>query len=285
MPGTVLAIVPHSDDAEFYAGGTIARFTREGSRVLIVITTDGRRGSFEHPSETLAPIRAEEARQSSIILGAEPPILLAHPDMELDKLPPGRLREQFVRLIRQHRPEVLIAQDPFLPYEFNPDHRTVAWAVSDAVHYAHLPHFHPEHLAMGLEPHFVTEKYFFGDFPPEIVLQIRPSMKGLEDRGFCHVGVNITNTIDIKMAALAEHKTQMAFRLEEILRQARHLGPAGPDLQRTMSEVAGDPLTAMTWFIRAQATKIGWRIGASFGEAFRYERFHPAIESFLTGQS
>jgi LmbE family N-acetylglucosaminyl deacetylase len=284
MSHTVLVFVPHPDDAEFYAGGTIARFAREDHRVLIVIATDGRRGSFEHQSEILVPLRMEEARRGAQALGAEPPILLSHPDMELDRLPPGKLREEFVRLIRQHRPDVVIAQDPFVPYEPHPDHRTVAWAVSDALHYAHLPLVHPEHLSMGLQPHYVSEKYYYGDFPPGTPMQPRSTISGIEQRGFCHIVVNISGTIEVKMAALAEHQSQMTFLVEEVLRQAAMLGPAGPDLKHLMVQAAGDPATAMAWFMKAQAAQVGQKIGISFGEAFRYERFHPVIESFLATQ-
>ncbi len=285
MPKTILVFTPHPDDAEFYAGGTLAWFVKEGERVIIVIASDGRRGSFTLASEKLAPIRSEETQRAAKVLGVEPPILLSHPDLELDKLPPGKLREEFIRLIRQHRPEVVIAQDPFIPYETHPDHRAVAWAASDALHYAHLPLLHPEHLSMGLQPHFVAEKYYYGEFPLKTRFQPSSSKSGLESQGFIHIAVNITQTIDVKMAALAEHKSQMEFMVEEVLRQAALLGPSGPDLQKVMSEAAGDPVTAMSWFIKAQAARIGQQIGASYGEAFRYERFHPVIESFLTGQS
>jgi LmbE family N-acetylglucosaminyl deacetylase len=285
MPKTILVFTPHPDDAEFYAGGTIARFAMEGERVIIVIASDGRRGSFTYSSEKLAPARITEAQQAARVLGIEPPILLSHPDMELDKLAPGRLREEFIRLIRQHRPDVVIAQDPFVSYEVHPDHRAVAWAASDAIHYAHLPLLHPEHLSMGLQPHFVTEKYYYGEFPHEARFQPFSLKKGLESRGSIYIVVDISQTVDVKMAALSEHKSQMEFLVDDVLRQATYISPAGPDLQKIMSEAAGGPVTAMSWFIKAQAAHTGQQIGVNFGEAFRYERFHPVIESFLTSQA
>jgi LmbE family N-acetylglucosaminyl deacetylase len=282
MPKTILVLTPHPDDAEFYAGGTIARFAQEGERVIIVIASDGRRGSFAYSSEKLAPLRSTEAQQAAKFLGVEPPILLSHPDYELDKLPPGKLREEFIRIIRQHRPDIVIAQDPFVPHETHPDHRAVAWAASDAIQSAHLPLLHSEQLSMGLQPHFVVEKYFYGHFPPNIHFQSEASKRGLETQGFTYIVVDISQTIETKMAALSEHKSQMEFMVEEILRQAAMLGPAGPDLQKVMSQAAGDPATAFSWFIKAQAAHTGQKIGVGYGEAFRYERYHPVVESFLS---
>lgn len=265
MAKTVLVLVPHPDDAEIYAGGTIARMARDGARVVIVIATDGRRGSFEHPSETLAPMRAEEARKAAAVLGAEPPLLLGHPDHELDSLPPGRLREQFTRAIRQNRPEVVIAPDPFTPLEIHPDHRAVAWAASEAVAYAHLPLVHAEHIDQGLEPHFTLEKYFY-----------RESSEGANKI------VDIGDTMGVKLAALAEHKSQVTFLVEDVMRQA---GMAGLDVRAFLGEAAESPMMALTWAMQAQAAQVGAKIGAEYGEAFRYSRFDPLVEALLAASA
>jgi len=263
-PKMILALVPHPDDAEFYAGGTIARMITEGAQAVIVVATDGCKGSFQHDSETLIRLRGAEAKKAVAVLGAEPPVMLGHADMELDALPPGFLREQFVRLIRQYKPDVVIAEDPFAPDEVHPDHRAVAWAASDAISYASLPLVHPEHLAEGLQPHFVPEKYFYA-----------------EDPSTANKIVDITDTMEKKLSALAEHKTQMAFLVEDVLRQARL---AGLDLDALLGESLNDPMTAVAWALKAQAGKVGQRIGVQYGEAFRYARFHPFVESLLEGR-
>jgi len=260
-PKMILALVPHPDDAEFYAGGTIARMIAEGARAVIVIATDGRRGSFQHDSESLIRLRREEAKQAAAVLGAEPPLMLGHADMELDALPLGFLREQFVRLIRRYKPDLIIAEDPFAPDEVHPDHRAVAWAASDAISYASLPLVHPEHLAEGLQPHFIPEKYFYAENPS----------------GTNKI-VDITNTMEKKLSALAEHKTQISFLVEDVLRQARL---AGLDLDALLGESLDTPMTAVAWALKAQASKVGGQIGVQYGEAFRYVRFHPFIESLV----
>jgi len=112
MARVVLALVPHPDDLEFYADGTFARLIAEGVCGMIVIATNGSKGSYESEAEPLVRIRRAEAQRAAAVLGAESPLMLGHQDMELENLAPDVLREQFIRLIRQHKPDVLIAQDP-----------------------------------------------------------------------------------------------------------------------------------------------------------------------------
>ncbi len=264
MSKTVLALVPHPDDAEFFAGGLIAKLIDEGAKVYLAIASDGCRGSFEHDSATLAQIRRQEAQRAAQVLGAEPPILLGYPDLEVDTLPPGVLREAFIRLIRQTKPDVVIAEDAFAPYEVHPDHRAVAYAASDAIHFANLPLMHPEHLEQGLQPHFVVEKYFYGENLPN------PNKI-----------VDISRTMERKIAALGEHRSQVKFLVEDVLRQAQL---AGLDLRAWLGEALDDPLQALAWAMQAQAAEIGQRIGVTYGEAYRYVRFHPFVENLLAMQ-
>ncbi len=261
MATSVLVFAPHPDDAEFFAGGTIARMAADGARITIVVASDGGCGSFSHDRATLIHLRREEQLRASAVLGVTETVFLGHPDLGLDTLPPGLLREQFVRQIRRCRPEAVIAEDPFAPYETHPDHRAVAWAASDAVHFASLPLMHPEHLEQGLEPHWVTEKYFYSEHPPS-----------------ANKVIDISSTMELKLAALAEHRSQMEFLVEDVIRQARL---AGLDLGAVMGEAVSDPLAAVRWALETQASEIGQRIGAAYGEAFRYARFHPIVEGLL----
>ncbi len=45
---TVLVIAPHPDDAEFYAGGTLALWAQQGNRIILVTVTNGDKGSYQH---------------------------------------------------------------------------------------------------------------------------------------------------------------------------------------------------------------------------------------------
>ena len=261
MPKTVLALVPHPDDAEFYAGGTLAQMIAEGATVHIVVATDGRCGSFNHDGDSLARLRTEEMRRAAAVLGAQPPILLGYPDMGLDQLPPGVLREKFIRALRQVRPDIVFAEDPYAPFETHPDHRAVAWAATEAISYARLPLVYPEHLAEGLMPHLVVEKYFYTDTPS-------PTSKI----------VDITDMIGRKIAALAAHRSQVEFLVAGVLMEARL---AGLDLRALFGPAADDPVALLAWGVQATAAEIGRQAGVQYAEAFRYERFGPLVEGMI----
>lgn len=257
----VMALVPHPDDAEYHAGGLLANFAARGDKIIIVTITDGRCGSYEHNGDELARLRAEEARRGARVLGAEEPILLGYHDFEADLIPPGELREKFIRLIRMHRPEITVCEDSQGLMEFHPDHRAVAVAACEAVEYASLPLVYPEHLSEGLQPHFVTEKYFWA-----------------EEHLHANKVVDITASMDRKMAALAEHTSQVRFLVDGTLQQGIQ---AGIKLEAALGPLANDHLAALTWAIQSQAAEAGSGTGYQYAETYRYERYHPLIENFL----
>jgi LmbE family N-acetylglucosaminyl deacetylase len=258
MPKTILVFAPHPDDAEYYAGGTLAKWISAGERVLLATVTDGSKGSFALPDAELAATRLEEAHRAAARLGAEPPIFLNYTDFELDTLPAGQLRRDFVRMIRQHRPDVVVAEDAFASGEVHPDHRAVARAAVEALNYSMLPRLYPE---LGLEPFLVAEKYYYS-----------------EDPARWNKIVDISETFGRKMAAMAEHKSQIEFLVEGLLQQVRQ---AGIDVQAAMGEAAADPLAAFQMGLASSNAMMGEKAGYAYGEGFYYERFHPLVEVLL----
>ena len=261
MPEIVLALAPHPDDAEIFCGGTLAKLASEGATIHIVVATDGRKGSFLEESDELARLRADEMRRAAAALGAQPPVLLGFPDMELDTLRPGVLREQFTRCIRRFRPDIVFAQDPYALYEPHPDHRAAAWAALEAINCAPLPLAYPQHLAEGLQPHLVREKYFYG---PEL-----PGANRI---------VDTTAFFDRKIASVAEHRSQVVFLVEGI---ARQVAMAGLDIRQVAGGAAGSPLELLAFGLRAQDAAVGRAIGVRYAEAYRWVRYHALVEAAL----
>ena len=130
-PRTLVAVFAHPDD-ETLVAPALARYAREGVRVFLVIATDGRRGANAHAripaGDSLAKVRAAEARCSARALGLQPPILLAFGDAGLaDFAPwPGKrldtLATRIDSVLRALRPSVVVTWGPEGGYGHS-DHR------------------------------------------------------------------------------------------------------------------------------------------------------------------
>jgi LmbE family N-acetylglucosaminyl deacetylase len=91
-----LVIAAHPDDAESQMGGTLAKLSDAGQRILLLDLTEG------EPTEFAAPgVRAEQAAEAARILRVER-VTLPYQDRLLMDTP--NIRLDVARLIREHRP-------------------------------------------------------------------------------------------------------------------------------------------------------------------------------------
>src|SRR5437867_8016348 len=99
----VLVVTPHPDDAEGGAGGTIARWTKQGRKVVLVVCTNGDKGTSDRnvKPEDLARLRAEEQRQAAEVLGIAEVVFLRFPDKA--RRAGSGFRGRWVRRIRFQR--------------------------------------------------------------------------------------------------------------------------------------------------------------------------------------
>jgi LmbE family N-acetylglucosaminyl deacetylase len=189
----VMVITAHPDDAEFAAGGTIARHTREGREVTYVIATNGNKGSDDRTMthERLALIRQEEQRQAARVLGVERVVFLGYEDGELEDT--RELRRDVTREIRRWRPDLVLTMNPHRTYNLyasHRDHRTIAGVALDCIYPLARDHMAFPELMPDFEPHRVREVHLMQWESPHLV-------------------VDITDTMDLKLKALACHKSQV----------------------------------------------------------------------------
>ncbi len=146
-PRTLVAIFAHPDD-ETLVAPALARYARAGVRVFLVIATDGRRGANAHAripaGDSLATVRANEARCSARALGLESPILLGFPDAGLaDFAPwPGKrldtLATRIDSVLRALHPSVVVTWGPEGGYGHS-DHRLTGNVVTQIFQSGALP--------------------------------------------------------------------------------------------------------------------------------------------------
>ncbi len=207
-PERALVIVAHPDDADFGVAGTLAKWSRAGTVARMVCCTSGDAGADDARADPLLLARTREAEQraAAAVVGYESVDFLHRPDGALEN--DLALREQLVRIIREFRPDAVVCMDPRIVigrggHIQHVDHRNAAIAAVDAVYPAARNALAFSHLVIdeGLEPVNVDLVYlFFTDQPDTFV--------------------DISDTIDVKIAALREHASQLREpeKLEEMLR-------------------------------------------------------------------
>ena len=199
LPKIAMSIQAHPDDQDFTVAGTLAKWARAGCKIVSVIITSGDAGSNE-PSKgasykpELAVLREAEQSAANAVLGIQQTIFLRYPDGELE--PTMVLRKELTRIIRQVKPEAVVIGDPQSVFYGNgyinhPDHR----AAAQAALYAIFPSsetrlFFTDLLEGGYEPHKVKRIYVHGAEGTDTI-------------------VDITTTIDAKIAALKKHASQL----------------------------------------------------------------------------
>ncbi len=192
----ILAVGAHPDDIDIGCSGSIAKWIREGAEVYYLVLTDGSKGSEDLTisDKKLIRIRKSEQQQAADLLGVKKVFFLEFVDGELENTP--ALRKQIVKIIRQIKPTTVICWDPTLFYDEgrmfvnHPDHRISGEATIDCVYpFARNARTFPELLDEGLEPH-VVEELLIMNFSKASYF------------------VDITETIDKKLKALACHKSQ-----------------------------------------------------------------------------
>ncbi len=149
VPARALAVFAHPDDPEVGCGGTLARWALAGTDIHLVIANLGDKGSADPDVDpaALAEHRAEEVARAAEVLGIASVEHLGHPDGEIDN--DVDLRARITSIIRERRPEALVAPDPTAVFFGNSyvnhrDHRQLGWAVLDSLVPAASPLYVPD---------------------------------------------------------------------------------------------------------------------------------------------
>lgn len=195
-PDRFMVITAHPDDAEFGPAGTAARWIAAGSVGRLVCCTSGDQGGEDpdlDPFE-LAALREAEQRAAAAVIGYDEVVFLHQPDGALAN--DLALREMLVTEIRRFRPDAILATDPETLFYGDggvnhTDHRAAGMAAVDAAYpAARNPMAFPALARAGLAAHAVRRLYLFWSNRSD-------------------VWVDITGSLDRKLAALAEHRSQI----------------------------------------------------------------------------
>lgn len=250
---SIFIVVAHADDPALFLGGTIAQWSRTGWRVVVMRVTDDRWDSLGLDEATTIARNKQEFDAAAQALGIAELIELGWATDVLGDRSEVELRERVIWAVRRHRPYALVTFDPYSMYgEDNQDHVLVAKATDEAFWTAQFDKHHPEHLAAGLRPHGVVERWYFG----RRVMEVTDV-------------VDISATLDVKIEAALCHRAMLTNMANQLRLQAETAGLRVPLAERAL---AGDLRPLFEDLIRRSARATGARHGLGAAEEFRVVR-------------
>jgi N-acetyl-1-D-myo-inositol-2-amino-2-deoxy-alpha-D-glucopyranoside deacetylase len=227
----LLAFHAHPDDESISSGGTLASLVARGVPVSVLTATRGEVGEIHNRPDAaevrdrLGEIREAELRAALVTLGAGEPRFLEYRDSGMSGTADNDHPESFwradfpeavgrmVRVLREVRPDVVTAYDPFGGYG-HPDHIQVHrvgtaayWAAADTGRYPSSSHGDP----------WTPSKLYWTTWSRDRMVKVRRQMSGdlgSEEPAAGSLDTHITTTIDVepwldtKHRALLCHDTQ-----------------------------------------------------------------------------
>lgn len=185
MKKRVLAIGAHPDDIEIGCGGTVKKLANQGYEIKFLIVTSGEEGTLKDKA-LLRRKREEEAKKSALFLGANEVLFLREPDGLTFYSKKTKIK--LIQFIRKFKPQMAFIHSS---YDYFPDHKIINELSRSAIQAASGP-WYPD---SGLDPHKILDVFGFEVWNP---IQM-PQMN-----------IDITETMEHKLKALAYHRTQTA---------------------------------------------------------------------------
>ena len=232
---TLLGVFAHPDD-EQGVGGAFTKAVREhDAKAYVVSVTSGQAGQISDPAlatpENLGEVREQELRDAAAIYGWEPPILLRYQDGQVADLPPGQLRDDIVKIIRDLKPQVLVTFEKTGIYG-HVDHIAVHFETFAAFEKAADPNYRPD-----LGPAHRVAKFYYVALPRSVMKGMARAMGeemdfggdqrtieiddiGIPDEEITTV-VDVRDLIDLRSAGTFAHKTQFGEAMKKRIEARR----------------------------------------------------------------
>ncbi|PWI57389.1 bacillithiol biosynthesis deacetylase BshB2 [Sulfoacidibacillus thermotolerans] len=192
----VLAVFPHPDDETFGKAGTIALYTKAGIPVTLICGTLGQLGRnmgkpFFATRETLPTIREKELRDACAILGIKDLRLLGLRDKTVEFEDPEALADRIETVLRELSPSVVMTYYP--EHGVHPDHDGLSRATVHAV----------KRLPQAQRP---------------VIYGSAVTKNAVEALGSPDIVNDVSEVLEIKLAAMRAHRSQSEAMMEKIER-------------------------------------------------------------------
>ena len=186
----LLVFGAHPDDIEFGCGGIVARETRAGRRVHLVVCSRGEAGTNGTPSG-----RTTEAQQAASLLGATLEFVTLDGDAHLEIRAAHAI--SLAGIIRCTKPTLVLA--PTLEQNQHPDHWRLGQLVADATR---LARYGGLQELRALPPHAIGQLFFYAITPNAEPAGVHPVL----------IDLSTPEVIATWIAAMEAHASQLKTR-------------------------------------------------------------------------
>ncbi len=214
----VIAVGAHPDDIEITCGGTMALLAKQGYRVGIIDLTDGE----PTPNCPSPDVRLAEAAAATKALGIAKRVILDLPNRRL--FDSFEARVKLAIEFRKYRPQVVIGFGDKTPTA-SPDHWQAMQITDAAVFYSRLTKWDDQFEELPV--HTVPRQLYFG----------LPFDFGRSSNTNNDFLVDISGTLEAKMAAIKCYKTQFDGKPDLFKRVEQNAAVAGMSIGATAAEL------------------------------------------------
>lgn len=217
MRRTLLVVTAHPDDESFSMGGTIARYAREGVRVVLACATRGEAGKTGDPPlctpEELPRVRERELQCAARVLGIERIDLLGFLDKGLDHAGREEVTGKILRIMDEEAPEVVLTMPPG-GISGHRDHQVVSLCATRAFfRHREMGGAHKDMEGLDDRPRAL----YYATFPAHRIKSIRGHIPAHPLDTAVTASIDVREWLDIKIAAITCHRTQ-GYSIERVFR-------------------------------------------------------------------
>jgi LmbE family N-acetylglucosaminyl deacetylase len=245
---TLMAIFAHPDDEAFGVGGVLSKYAHEGVEVHLVMATLGEAGRVANPAISLTQpigvVREQELRCACANYGVQHLHLLGFMDGQTTVAPQGLAVFKLVRLLRQHKPQVVISFGPegvYGHYDHLAVHRWTTAAIQLASQADRWPETGP--------PHWVA-KFYHRAMPQEQMAYVE-KMTGRTFISLDGVPFSFVSYPLERITTIVDVRDYIENKLKGLHCHASQLDPKSPYLQENF-DPADYPWFWQETFILAQ---------------------------------
>lgn len=188
-PETVLFLCAHNDDQIVGAGGTVAKYTKEGKKVITVIFSFGEMSNPLEQDKITRKTRVIESKRAAKVLGESEIYYLGLKEGKFTReIESKRIHEKIEKLIKRTKPKKIFTHSIDDPH---PDHQAI----------------YKFTLELANELDFKGEIYTYNVWNYIFNFRKRDSPK---------LVVDITDTLNTKVKAFKLHKSQSLARFSHM---------------------------------------------------------------------